>query len=653
MQNQSAKIAVFVAFVSVIVYTGLPHVNSSVLSQRIRDIASIASKTMDIATVALLILTNVIAVLLRDENRFWLQGIGEENYESLRLFLRGQASRTNVAGMRFQFGSEPVLDSLCELNWNAYKNSPAFRMQYEDVRKRNLSIISRNPSAFMLFYDPLDPEKSEPIGYTCLIPLNRAGEQKYLAAQLEDSQIDGSHVCYPGQEPALVLLFATVLSKSFPLSLFGGPGSYPLYLLRCIQRHLEEFYPTTDDPTHFAPLLAQTDHRSIQQVFRAIGFERTRKKSADKCFLFEIPRPFGDRPVPLMSSNGMRDADLLATTSLQSLVHEHLVSAASVPALIQVTMQLPIRITPQSKRLIDCNDAADPISRQYVPSVEELVLREGEMVDAVGDTDKEVTSGLIHKFPDRVLLKLASVCATYCRFCFRREALNRGLPYMSEDDFAAALSYIRDRPAIWEVILSGGDPLVLDNRKLTQFIRRIAGIPHVKVIRIHSKVPIVSPERITPLLCVALKCDKAVWISVHCNHPRELTREVTTALDTLTDAGITLVSQTVLLKGVNDQTDVLEELFRSLVEARVKPYYLHQADLVRGTGHFRVPIERGQQLMRELTAKLSGICLPNYVVDLPHGYGKVPINPSWAAQRSPTEWEISGNDGVPHLYEEV
>jgi lysine 2,3-aminomutase len=229
-----------------------------------------------------------------------------------------------------------------------------------------------------------------------------------------------------------------------------------------------------------------------------------------------------------------------------------------------------------------------------------------------------------------VLLKPLHVCPVYCRFCFRREKVGPGGEALSAAELAAAAAYIRDRPGIWEVILTGGDPLMMAPRRLAELIASLDDIGHVGVIRIHSRVPIVDPSRITAELVAAIKPRRAaLWLAVHCNHPRELAGAARAALGRLADAGIPLLGQTVLLAGVNDNTDTLDQLMRALVTARVKPYYLHHPDLVRGTGHFRVSIARGQELMRALRGRLSGLAQPTYVLDVPGGHGKVPIGPSY------------------------
>ena len=260
----------------------------------------------------------------------------------------------------------------------------------------------------------------------------------------------------------------------------------------------------------------------------------------------------------------------------------------------------------------------------------------------------------MHRYRDRVLLKLVSVCAVYCRFCFRREMVGPGAGALSEANFAAALDYIRARPEIWEVVLTGGDPLVLSARRLAETTRALAAIPHVKVLRWHTRLPVAAPERVTKAMAEALTRghDKTVYVALHANHPRELTREARAACRRLIDRGAAMVSQSVLLRGVNDDADTLEALMRAFVETRVKPYYLHHGDLAPGTAHLRTTIAEGQALMRELRRRLSGLALPTYVLDIPGAHGKVPIGPGYVAERPDGGYEIADPQGIARSYED-
>jgi lysine 2,3-aminomutase len=320
-----------------------------------------------------------------------------------------------------------------------------------------------------------------------------------------------------------------------------------------------------------------------------------------------------------------------------------------------VAARYAIAVSPAAARLIAPGDSDDPIARQYLPDARELIRHPAEVADPIGDALKSPLSGLVHRYRDRVLIKLVAVCAVYCRFCFRREMIGPGAQALSAEEFAAALAYVRARPQIWEAVLTGGDPLVLSPRRLAETTTGLATIPHLKVLRWHTRLPVVAPERVTKAMARAL-ChghDKTVYVALHANHPRELTDQARAACGRLIDAGATLVSQSVLLKGVNDDADTLEALMRAFVEARVKPYYLHHPDLAPGTAHFRAPIARGQALMRELRQRLSGLAMPTYVLDQPDAHGKTPIGPSYAIEAEEGSWRIVDAEGEARVYRDA
>jgi lysine 2,3-aminomutase len=261
----------------------------------------------------------------------------------------------------------------------------------------------------------------------------------------------------------------------------------------------------------------------------------------------------------------------------------------------------------------------------------------------------------VHRYPDRVLLKLVHVCPVYCRFCFRREMVGPGRrKTLSGAALEAALDYIRAHPDIWEVILTGGDPLILSPRRLHEIMGRLAAIEHVKVVRVHTRIPTVEPGRITPALVAALQVPgKATYVVLHANHPRELSARARAACARLVDAGIPMLSQSVLLRGVNDDELTLGALMRALVECRIKPYYLHHGDLAPGTAHLRTTIAHGQSLMRALHGRLSGLCQPTYVLDIPGGHGKAPVGPAYLHEAGPAEagsCEIEDFNGGRHVY---
>jgi lysine 2,3-aminomutase len=342
----------------------------------------------------------------------------------------------------------------------------------------------------------------------------------------------------------------------------------------------------------------------------------------------------------------MKDSPSVRT--LEALEREGLLKRD--PRLAAAAEAMAIAITPEMLGLIDRSDPSDPIARQFVPSAAETETAPYEIADPIGDEARSPVKGIVHRYPDRVLLKPIHVCPVYCRFCFRREKVGPGGEAPSAGELGAALAYIRERPEIWEVILTGGDPLMLAPRRLAELVEALDLIEHVAVVRVHSRVPIVDPGRITPELVAAMKPKRAaLWLAMHANHARELTGEARDALSRLADAGFPLMGQTVLLAGVNDDADTLEALMRAFVTARVKPYYLHHPDLVRGTGHFRVSIERGRELMKKLRGRLSGLAQPTYVLDVPGGHGKVPIGPGYLGD-DPEALTVEDAFGGRHRY---
>ena len=330
-------------------------------------------------------------------------------------------------------------------------------------------------------------------------------------------------------------------------------------------------------------------------------------------------------------------------TALQTpadLAAAGLVPTDGVAALEAVARRYAVALTPALAALIDPGDPDDPIARQFVPSPAELDVDPIERADPIGDRAHSPVPGIVHRYPDRVLLTLLHVCPVYCRFCFRRERVGPGAgAVLPADDVERALDYIAAHAAIWEVILTGGDPLALSPRRLETVLCRLGAMPHLKVVRFHTRVPVASPETVTPELVRALGTSgKATFVALHANHPRELTDAARAACARIVDAGIPMLSQTVLLRGVNDDAEVLAALMRGFVETRIRPYYLHHGDLAPGTAHFRVSVAEGRALMRALRGRVSGLCQPTYVLDIPGGHGKVPIGPDYL---------VSSSDGAP------
>ena len=339
-----------------------------------------------------------------------------------------------------------------------------------------------------------------------------------------------------------------------------------------------------------------------------------------------------------------------ATRTLRSaaeLAAAGFVAPDRVPALARVAERYAVAITPGLADLIGEAGPTSALARQFVPQEAELDRDPSELADPIGDEAHAPVEGIVHRYPDRVLLKPVSACAVYCRYCFRRETVGPGkADALGPAALGRALDYIRQRPAIWEVILTGGDPLVLSPRRLGGLMRDLAAIDHVRVLRIHSRVPVVAPERITDDLVAAMRPSGATtWLAVHANHPDEIGPAASGALARLADAGVPLLGQSVLLRGVNDDPAVLEALLRRLVENRVKPYYLHHTDLAPGTAHFRTAISDGQALMRALRGRVSGLCQPEYVIDIPGGHGKSPIGPRYLSE---DDAEVLDWQGVAH-----
>ncbi|OMQ44985.1 lysine-2,3-aminomutase-like protein [Ensifer sp. 1H6] len=334
------------------------------------------------------------------------------------------------------------------------------------------------------------------------------------------------------------------------------------------------------------------------------------------------------------------------------LVDAGLIEPSQQTVVSQVAERYAVAISPAIAKLIDRNDPNDPIARQFVPDAAELTLLPEEREDPIGDKAHSPVAGIVHRYPDRVLLKAVHVCPVYCRFCFRREMVGpQGLGTLTPAELDAAIAYIAEHDEIWEVILTGGDPLVLSPRRLTEIMERLKPIAHVKIVRFHTRVPVVEPERINADLVSALKASgKATYVALHANHPRELTQEARDASARLIDAGVVMVSQSVLLKGVNDDADVLAALMRAFVETRIKPYYLHHPDLAPGTSHFRLSIEEGQALVASLRGRVSGLCQPTYILDIPGGHGKTVISAASIAADDGGCYTVTDFRGKEHAY---
>ena len=342
-----------------------------------------------------------------------------------------------------------------------------------------------------------------------------------------------------------------------------------------------------------------------------------------------------------------------AAHSVSDLVAAGLMTPEAGEAVASVAGRYAVALTPYLLDKLEHASPGDPLYAQYVPSPEEAYTAPEERADPIGDVVRSPVKGIVHRYPDRVLLKPLHACAVYCRFCFRREMVGPGGEALSAEELDAALDYVRTHPEVWEVVITGGDPFLLSPRRLTHIVQALSAVPHVGVVRLHTRIPVADPARVTAELVEALKApDVATWIAVHVNHADELTAEARGALARLADAGIPLLGQTVLLKGINDDAAVLESLFRGLVRNRVKPYYLHHPDLAAGTSHFRPTLAEGQALVKGLRGRVSGLCQPTYVLDIPGGHGKAPAAPGWVtADGDGGTYSVEDFTGARHRYQ--
>ena len=336
----------------------------------------------------------------------------------------------------------------------------------------------------------------------------------------------------------------------------------------------------------------------------------------------------------------------------EQLLAAGLIAEGDLKDLQKVSEKFPIAITPHAHSLIDKGDPADPIAAQFVPTHAEMLVSDEEQEDPIGDEAHAPTPGIVHRYPDRVLLKPMHVCPVYCRFCFRREMVGPGRDALGEEELERALAYIESKEEIWEVVITGGDPLIMSPRRIGKIMRRLDKINHVGVVRFHTRIPVVKPDAVNQELLGSLRIGKAVYIVLHTNHVRELTVEAKDACAKFINAGFPMLSQTVLLNGINADAQSLERLFRALVEIRIKPYYLHHGDLAKGTKHFRTSIATGQQITRALRGHVSGLCQPLYVLDIPGGKGKVPIGSRYITELDDGNYLVDDYQGNSHNYQD-
>ena len=314
--------------------------------------------------------------------------------------------------------------------------------------------------------------------------------------------------------------------------------------------------------------------------------------------------------------------------------------------------KLAMAITPHFFNLVDRDDPDCPIRRQVIPRIEETWENDEEMADPCGEDSHMPVPGLVHRYPDRVLFLVTDRCASYCRYCTRSRVVSGAGEQGLETSFEAAYEYLEEHAEIRDVLLSGGDPLLFSDAKLEKILSRLHAIGHIEFIRIGSRVPIFLPQRITPELCQMLRKYHPLFLSIHTNHPRELTTEVRDALSHLGDHGIPMGNQSVLLRGVNDDPETMKALVHKLLRCRVRPYYLYQCDLIQGSSHLRAPVASGVEIIESLRGHTTGYAVPQYVIDAPGGGGKVPVNPNYVLERDSHHTLIRNYEGKKYSYPE-
>jgi lysine 2,3-aminomutase len=334
-------------------------------------------------------------------------------------------------------------------------------------------------------------------------------------------------------------------------------------------------------------------------------------------------------------------------TSLDKLKEYICVTPEEEKAFQAAGKNLPFAVTPYYIDLIDPRNPNDPIRKTVIPRMAEFTTSTAEMIDPCGEDSHMPVPGLVHRYPDRVLFLVNETCSVYCRYCTRSRLVGSG---KHEVDYAATYEYLRNHPEIRDVLISGGDPLVMSDEKLEGIIRNLRAIPHLDIIRIGTKIPVVLPQRVTDDLVAMLKKYHPFYMSIHFLHPDEITPEVIAACNKIADAGIPTFSQTVLLRGVNDDPQVMKELMLKLLKIRVRPYYIYQCDPVQGTSHFRTGIDKGLEIMEHLRGHITGYAVPTYVVDAPGGGGKIPVSPDYIVSREPGKTTLRNYKGETYQY---
>ncbi len=339
--------------------------------------------------------------------------------------------------------------------------------------------------------------------------------------------------------------------------------------------------------------------------------------------------------------------------SPEDLKREFNLSDEEIKKLGGVLSNFNLGITKHYFSLINFSNPDDPIKKMIFPSEKELVFRPGDMDDPLGDIKNSPVKGITHRYPDRCLLYPTYVCASYCRYCFRREFVGTPINQLNKTEMDAAINYIKEHKEIREVILTGGDTLILNDKVLESILTRLKEIDHIDFLRIHTKVPVFLPSRITDSLVSILKKADPIYVVTHFCHPNEIDKEASEACKKMVNNGIPVLNQAVLLRGVNDTLEIQKEFLRKLVKIKVKPYYLHHCDLAKGVTHFRTSIEKGIEIMKGLRGFVSGLCIPTYMLDIPGGYGKTPINYNYLRKIKDGVWEVENYRGEKFIYEEI
>lgn len=372
----------------------------------------------------------------------------------------------------------------------------------------------------------------------------------------------------------------------------------------------------------------------------------------DKSFRSHAPGYWAGEEVPAEDWNSHKWQLKNRITSLEGLERHLRLSEEERSGVLLSGSKLAMAITPHFFNLIDRDDPGCPIRRQVVPRIEETWEADYEMADPCGEDSHMPVPGLVHRYPDRVLFLVTDRCASYCRYCTRSRVVSGAGEQDLETDYEAAFRYLEEHSEIRDVLLSGGDPLLFSDAKLEKILARLRRIDHIEFLRIGSRVPVFLPQRITPALCEMLREYHPLFLSVHVNHPRELTTEVREGLERLADHGVPMGNQSVLLRGVNDDPEVMKTLVHKLLMCRVRPYYLYQMDLIKGSSHLQVPVARGLEIMESLRGHTTGYAVPQYVIDAPGGGGKVPVNPDYIVQQNDERVVIRNFEGRVFEYPE-